>query len=156
MVKVYAYINHGEWKVDCPKCGKARYTTLAENKYICRCCNPGIMAYAYQMVRTETNGIVQEIMRPVPDLALRQTFTVQARQAGEEYNIEFPQHAQEIADSINAEADVNWQNWYPNQPEIRAKHSSASAFGQSLADIQNERIKHPGHEVKGQAYHGIR
>jgi hypothetical protein len=142
MDKVYAFINHGEWGVYCPKCGQATKTPLRTNKYICLSCWPGIMATALMEVETVTNGIVQKILRPVPDLAARQAATVAARRAGEEYNIEFPQHAQEITDNINTEADVNWRNWYPDRAEIRAKRPGASAFGQTLADIQYERTHH--------------
>jgi hypothetical protein len=142
MDKVYAYINHGEWKVDCPKCGRATRITRGLNKYICLVCWPGIKATALQEIVTVTNGITQKILRPVPDLAARQAAIVAARQDKEEYNILFPQHSEEIEASISTEPDRNWQNWYPDQPETKAKHPTASAYGQTLADIQEERVTH--------------
>jgi hypothetical protein len=142
MVKVYAFINHGDWKVYCPRCEKATQIGLSTNKYICLACWPGIMATALQEVETVTNGIRQKVLRPVPDLAARQEATVAARQAQEEYNIEFPQHAQEITDVINSEPVIEWRCWYPDRPEIRAKRPGANAFGQSLADMQYEHAHH--------------
>jgi hypothetical protein len=138
---VDAFINHGEWKMICPKCGRITKTQRGQNKYICLPCWPAIMATALQEVTTVTNGIVQKILRPVPDLAARDAAEHAARQAGEEYNIDFPQHAAEIEASIALEPDRNWQNWYPNTDAVKAK-THGKVYGQSLADIEYERTHH--------------
>jgi|WetSurMetagenome_2_1015567.scaffolds.fasta_scaffold838660_2 hypothetical protein len=142
---VEAFINHGEWKMICPKCGQITKTQIGQNKYICLPCWPVIMATALQEFITNTNGIIQKILRPVPDLEARDAAEHAARQAGEEYNIDFPQHAAEIEASIATETNVNWKNWYPasfNNAEFKAKHPTAHAYGQTLAEIEDERINH--------------
>jgi hypothetical protein len=142
---VDAFINHGEWKVFCPRCGNPSKTDIGQNKYICLSCWPAIMATALQEFITVTNGITQKVLRPVPDLAVRAAAEHDAKQAGEEYNIDFPAHAVAIEANIATEPLVEWRNWYPaslNTTAFKAKHPTAHAFGQTLAEIEEERITH--------------
>lgn len=130
MVKIWSYMNHGRWLVDCPKCGNASEINRQTKTLICLHCDPGIQAMAFQEVDTPVQG---KILRQIPDIMAREA----ARQKATQYDIVFPKEAEEIEKAITGKHQY-WQNWYPDRKEIRALHPTASAFGQTVAQLKAE------------------
>lgn len=113
-MKVEAYLNHGRWVVDCPKCGKLG-ATLAEPKpsespysvingeYICPNCYPGMVAIRK---RTVTGVIFNEDLRTVA--------RARACQNNEIYEVVFPNDKKEIEKIVSVRR-LDYQNWEPGE-----------------------------------------
>jgi len=117
MKNVLAYLNHGRWKVNCPKCGDAG-AVLAENapevspywtrgnRYVCPSCYPGSIA-TYQT-------LYKKHVVTLPDEAERAKAWRAAELAGDVYRVTFPRNVAEIKRITNG-----WQerfiNWKPGQ-----------------------------------------
>lgn len=138
-MEVYAYMNHGRWLADCPKCMNASRVKPGRKKFICLACHPKIIATAYVEARSHSGpGAGRRILRPVADHDLRADAMRDAQDAGEAYNLIFPREVKEIERILIPVRDVRGKCWYPDRDEIRALHPTASAFGQSLADLREE------------------
>lgn len=104
MEKVQAYLNHGRWLVDCPKHGKNGTLEVSPTttEYVAPCCYPGVIATFM--------GVVNKQMQIVPDVSARSTAYRRAREAGEIYEVVFPEDMQEIM-SVVSERPIPNQNW---------------------------------------------
>lgn len=116
-MKVKAYLNHGYWKVDCPKCGKlgavlAQDAPLVSphwtrgNEYICPNCYPGTIA-TYQ----ELNG---KRVLTMPDYEVRMDARAQARADGNVHKVSWPRNKSEI-ERITRGWVAQFINWLPGQ-----------------------------------------
>ena len=138
-MKTYTYMNHGRWLVMCPKCGNEFKVSRETKTMICFVCHPGIMANSNERVETESpiSHTKQVIWRTVPDYELRERAKIEVIKSKEEYEIVFPDEAEEIEKSVSGK-DGNWQNWYPDRKEIRLKYPKASAYGQTVKQLKAE------------------
>lgn len=114
-MNVYAYLNHGRWIVDCPKCGK-RGATLAEanpsvayysavdGEFICPKCHPGMVVQAGRNTNgsIKFNKVTQGIERK------------KAEADGEIYRVVFPANRKEIEKAV-AKRSIENQNWKPGE-----------------------------------------
>ena len=113
-MKVEAYLNHGRWVVDCPKCGK-HGSTLAEPKpiespysaingeYICPNCYPDMVVVSR---RTATGVIFNETSRTIA--------RARAKQNNEIYEVIFPDNKKEIEKIVSVRR-LDYQNWQPGE-----------------------------------------
>jgi len=110
---VKAYLNHGYWKVDCPKCGNLGATLaqaapevspyFAENmEYVCPHCYPGMLAGTMRLGVFEFNKTVQAITQKT------------ARKKGEVYSVIFPVDKIMIEKIVNKRPPEN-RNWIPGE-----------------------------------------
>jgi len=109
-MKVEAYLNHGRWVCDCPKCGKLG-ATLAEPKplespysainglYICPNCYPGMVAIRK---RTMAGVVFNEDLRTVA--------RARAKANDEIYEVVFPSDKKKI-ESVVSVRRLDHQNW---------------------------------------------
>jgi len=113
-MEVEAYLNHGRWVVDCPKCGK-QGSTLAEPKpiespysaingeYICPNCYPGMVVITR---RTTTGVIFNETSRAIA--------RARAKANNEIYEVVFPANRKEI-ETVVCLRRLDYQNWEPGE-----------------------------------------
>lgn len=113
-MEVYAYLNHGRWIVDCPKCGKLG-STLAEpnpniahysainGKFICPNCYPG-------MVVIKSRGVIS--VRFNEDARAAAKKHAEGRQ--EIYDVVFPKERKEIEGIVSLRR-LDQQNWQPGE-----------------------------------------
>jgi hypothetical protein len=113
-----AYLNGGRWKFHCPKC---KSVLPAEEKgVVCPSCHPEIRAVAMK-------PIPGGLLRPVPDVELREETRQKARLAGEEYVPIFPVEKEQIEKITRLRSNVANINWEP---------------GESLADLLTQNVAH--------------
>jgi hypothetical protein len=112
---VQAYLNHGYWKADCPKCGKLGAVLAQEaplvsphwakdGEYICPNCYPGIVA-----TFTELHG---KRIAHVPDILAREQARKRAEKAGDIHHVVFPKNKARI-DAITTGWVSQFANWTP-------------------------------------------
>lgn len=113
-MKVEAYLNHGRWVCDCPKCGKLG-ATLAEPKpsespysavnglYICPNCYPDMVVIRK---RTSAGVVFNEDSRVIA--------RARAKQNNEIYEVIFPSNKKEIEEIVRVRR-LDYQNWQPGE-----------------------------------------
>ncbi len=115
--KLLARMNYGRWIVDCPNgCKTAEF---AADTFVCSFCNPGVLAFAYQL---RPDGLYDR----VPDPAKRAEARMQAAAIGQVFLVEFPKEKQEI-EKILRQRPLHNMNWRP---------------GKSLAQLRKENVEH--------------
>lgn len=115
--RLFARMDHGRWIVDCPNgCNTAEY---AADTFVCSCCNPDVMAFAY---RLREDGLYDR----VPDPAVRAEARLQAAAIGQIFEVEFPEDKQEI-EKILRKRPIQNMNWSP---------------GETLEQLRKENIQH--------------
>ncbi len=117
MRAVRAYLNHGYWKVDCPKCGTLGAVLAQEapeisthwtrgNRYVCPNCHPGTIASMQEL-----HGI--RVLN-VPDLETRQAAQFAAEKSGDVYRVSFPRNKDEI-ERVTRDWKKPFVNWVHGQ-----------------------------------------
>lgn len=114
-MKLQAFINHGRYVVRCPKC--ENFHQVTDRTLVCAACWTDMRA---QKIVLDRFGA----MVPAPHVELIMETIQKAREAGEEYEIEYPDP--QIMKSLRSRPIEN-MNWMP---------------GESLAFIQQENEDH--------------
>ena len=117
MTTLIAYINHGRYMVDCPKCGNAHVVERSADTLVCPACWTGLRA---QKFITDSYGALIS----VPHVELIFETRQQAQAAGDEYLIEYP--PAEIMDVLRVRPIQN-MNWVP---------------GETIEDLHAENVAH--------------
>jgi len=119
--KVYARLNWGNWIADCPVHGEGIAEGVkpgATQTMICSRCHQGI--HASMPVRVQGHTI------RIPDPAVRELARKEAEQAGQIYEVVFPENIREIM-RIVRKRKIQHINWRP---------------GMTIADLQRENKEH--------------
>ncbi|PKO02093.1 MAG: hypothetical protein CVU43_09750 [Chloroflexi bacterium HGW-Chloroflexi-5] len=114
-MEVLAYLNHGRWIVDCPKCGKVGATLAEPNHlvahysaenglFICHKCYPGMIVRS----GVNANGSLKF------NATMRAVARQKAEKNGEIYRVIFPENRKEIELAVAKRAPDN-QNWEPGE-----------------------------------------
>ena len=125
-MKIKAYVNHGDWKARCPKCGIANLVKTSDATFICAGCHPGLRAMAFTPKPSNPKLFI-----PVPDFEERATAYKDAKQSGEIYELEFVIDPRKVYKLLSARKREN-MNWFP---------------GETLKTLERENEEH-GIEVK--------
>lgn len=126
-MEVLAYMNHGRWIVDCPKCGKNGATLAEQDKFISpySCENGEFICpncYTGMVVRDGTTITGQVKF----NITARMAAQARAKRNGEIYKVVFPKDKKKIEAVVKLRRLDN-QNWMP---------------GETLEDLRQENIEH--------------
>lgn len=100
--EIFAYMNHGRWIVNCPRCGTA--LEASERGVICGICYPNIRAKAMKPIE---GGL----FRPVPDPEMIAEARGQAEAAGESYVVVYPPDRAQGEAVLRMRKSIGHMNW---------------------------------------------
>ena len=111
-MKIIVWHNHGRWLATCPECNQANKIERGQRTMGCAACYPDLRAMAYEPHVIQRTG--KTVLRSVPDVDAREEARAKAQEAGQVYEIQWPQDVKQIEKILSKRKSEN-KNWIPGE-----------------------------------------